>query len=582
MAVGFRTRIFAASLAVAAAALALATVIIAWELRREERAFIEQRLRDQTRLIAELLSSGATTGADLEGEADRLAELLQARVTLIAADGRVAGDSTLDGADLAAMENHSTRPEVQQARTGEVAVVERYSTTVDADLLYAAVRATHPEIAYVRVALPLTAVAEQVRRVGVNALLAFALAAPVAVALAWLSSWLLSRRLEEIAAVARRYNTGDLAKPAYDFGDDELGTVARVLDASVQELARRLEELSRDRARMEAILSGMVEGVLVLDREGRVQSVNRAAQAMLHVDEAAIGRPYLETIRHPDISAQLTTALAGGQAEPRELPLARDGRRTFMARAAPVGGASGGAVLVLHDITDLRRADQIRRDFVANVSHELRTPLTAIRGYVEALADAHDGAESAETRGFVEVIARQTARMERLVADLLRLARLDARQETIDVAPCDVGQICAAVRTDLAPAIDARRQRVTISVDDAARTVPADAAKLHDIVRNLVENAVNYSPEAAEIHLEAARRNGAVDIVVSDSGPGIPPSDLTRVFERFYRVDRSRARPGGTGLGLAIVRHLVELHGGRVRAENRPEGGARFTVTLPG
>jgi two-component system phosphate regulon sensor histidine kinase PhoR len=580
MAVSFRTRIFAASVTVAAAALALATVIIAWELRREERALIEQRLRDQTRLIAELLSqSGPPAAADLDAEADRLAALLDARITFIAPDGRVVGDSTADGPDLAALENHINRPEVQQAGTDTVAVVERYSTTVETDLLYAAVRSTHPEIAYLRVALPLTAVADQVRRVGLNALLAFGLAAPVAVALAWLSSWLLSRRLQAIAAVARQYRDGDRRKSAYDFADDELGTVARVLDASVQELGHRLDELSRDRARMEAILSGMVEGVLVLDREGRVQSVNRAAQAMLRVDDSALGRLYLEAIRHPDISAQLATALSGSQAEPSELPLGRDGTRTFIARAAPVGGASGGAVLVLHDITDLRRADQIRRDFVANVSHELRTPLTAIRGYVEAIADLPPDPD--ETRRFVDVIARHTARMERLVTDLLRLARLDARQEPLEMAPCDIGQIFNAVQTDLAPTIERRGQRVTINVADDARTIRADAVKLHDVVRNLVENAVNYSPEAADIRLEATRHNGLVDIVVADSGPGIPPADLTRVFERFYRVDKARARPGGTGLGLAIVRHLVELHGGRVRAENRAEGGARFTVTLP-
>jgi len=578
MSVSFRTRIFAASLAVAAAALAFATVIIAWELRREERALIEQRLRDQTRLVAELLSQRTAAGADLDGEADRLAELLDARLTFVAPDGRVVGDSTADGADLAALGNHRDRPEVQRAGTDAVAIVERYSTTVDADLVYAALRIAHPDIAYVRVALPLTAVADQVRRVGFDALVAFGLAAPVAIALAGLASWLLGRRLRSVAAAASRYRAGDLRQATHDYGDDEVGTVARALDASVEELGRRLEELSRDRARMEAILSGMVEGVLVLDRSGRVQLINRAAQTMLRVDAAAVGRSYLGAIRHPDISAQLADALAGGQAEPRELPLGRDAARTFMARAAPVGGPSGGAVLVLHDITELRRADQIRRDFVANVSHELRTPLTAIRGYIEALID--EPPDLAGTRRFLEVIARHSARMERLVTDLLRLARLDAGQETLEIAPCDVGQTFSAVQADLSPAIETRRQQVAVCVHDRARTALADPVKLHDIVRNLVENAVNYSPEGSDIRLESIRRDGAVEIVVSDSGPGIPPADLARVFERFYRVDKARARPGGTGLGLAIVRHLVELHGGSVRAENRPEGGARFTVTL--
>jgi two-component system phosphate regulon sensor histidine kinase PhoR len=580
--VGFRTKVFVAAIGVAAAALALVTAILAWELRSEERSAIEQRLRDQAMLVAELLGRNPSlSDTAIDDEADRIANAIDGRVTLIRSDGIVVGDSSVDGAELAALENHLDRPEVQAAREGRVGVVERYSTTTRTDLLYAAVSANHPEIAYVRVALPLTAVAEQVRRVAGNALLAFALAAPLAVLLAWLSSALLSRRVRAIAGVAKRYSAGDLTRPGHDYGTDELGTVARVLDASVHDLGRRLEELARDRARTEAILTGMVEGVLVLDRQGRVQLVNRAAQEMLGVDAGAVGRRYLEVIRHPDISAQLTAALQGRDAEPHELPLGRDSARVFVARARPVSTAGGsGAILVLHDITDLRRADQIRRDFVANVSHELRTPLTAIRGYVEALLDGPD--DPSQERNFLEIVARHSARMDRLVNDLLRLARLDARQELLDIAPCAVEQIFSSVVNDLGPAIDAKQQRVTVVVSPEAATISADPAKLHDIVRNLVENAVNYSPERAEIRVEASLRDGQVAITVSDTGPGIPPADLGRVFERFYRVDKARSRPGGMGLGLAIVRHLVELHGGRATAENRPEGGARFTVTLPG
>jgi signal transduction histidine kinase len=238
---------------------------------------------------------------------------------------------------------------------------------------------------------------------------------------------------------------------------------------------------------------------------------------------------------------------------------------------------------VLHDITDLRRADQIRRDFVANVSHELRTPLTAIRGYVEALLDeGADGAADVEsTHKFLEIIARHTTRMERLVKDLLRLARLDARQEALEMARCDVRQIFSGVVADLSPTIEAKRQHVSIDVPPEAMQVDGDPAKLHDIVRNLVENAVNYSPEGADVTLAASRVNGQYTITVADSGPGIPQEDLGRVFERFYRVDKSRARPGGTGLGLAIVKHLVELHGGEARAENAATGGAVFSIVLP-
>jgi len=579
---GFRAKIFLASLGVAAAALALLTLIVAYERRQDERSSIEMRLVSQAQLIAELLSRNPTiaTDQDIDDEADRLADLMAARVTLIAADGKVLGDSDLEGQALADVENHLQRPEVQEARAHGVGVGARYSTTVRIEMLYAAVTARHPRVQYVRVALPLTTVAEQIRRVGTQAVLAFTLAIPFAFALAWLASALLSRRVRAIAAVAHRYSEGDLTRPSYDYGPDELGEVARVLDASVQELGRRLDELTRDRARLDAILSGMVEGVLVLDGHGRIQLANRAARSMLRMDDSSIGRPYVEVIRHPEIAEQLGTALRGGDVDSRELALTRDPGRTFVARAAAVArGGGGGAVLVLHDITDLRRADQIRRDFVANVSHELRTPLTAIRGYVEALLDDRSDAE--DNRRFLEVIARHSSRMERLVSDLLRLARLDARQEALDLAPCDLQQLFNTVVGDVAQTAEAKRQRISTAVEPDACRITADPAKLHDVLRNLVENAVHYSPEAATIRLEATHHNGAVRISVSDSGPGIPPDDLSRVFERFYRVDKSRSRPGGTGLGLAIVKHLVELHGGEASAENRPEGGARFVIMLP-
>jgi signal transduction histidine kinase len=235
---------------------------------------------------------------------------------------------------------------------------------------------------------------------------------------------------------------------------------------------------------------------------------------------------------------------------------------------------------VLHDITDLRRADQIRRDFVANVSHELRTPLTAIRGYVEALVEGD--ADADERQRFLGIVARHTQRMERLVRDLLRLARLDAGQERLELVACDTRTLADSVVADLTPSAAARSQQLRVTIAPDALTVRADPAKLHDALRNLVVNAISYAPEQTTIAITSERAGDRVAISVSDEGPGIPDEDLGRVFERFYRVDKSRARdPGGTGLGLAIVKHLVELHGGTVQVANRPEGGAVFTMVLP-
>jgi two-component system phosphate regulon sensor histidine kinase PhoR len=377
--------------------------------------------------------------------------------------------------------------------------------------------------------------------------------------------------------VARRYGDGDLTRPPAGFGDDELGDVARALDGAAQQLGRRLSELAHDRRHLGAILAGMVEGVFVLDRQGRLLMAN---DAMLKLDEGAVGRRYQEWMRQPELFAQVAQALAGESPGGVEFVLARDPSRTCVARAAPGGEPEGGAILVLHDISDLRRADRVRRDFVANVSHELRTPLTAIRGYVEALLD--DPPAPDESRRFLEIIARHTSRMERLVKDLLRLARLDAGQETPELVDCDLGSVLQGVLHELAGPIEQRRSHVDVVIRPEARTIVSDPSKLHDVLRNLVENAVNYAPEGGAVVVEAIREPSAVLLRVLDNGPGIPEADRSRVFERFYRVDKSRARaPGGTGIGLAIVKHLVELLGGTVTAGSRPEGGAVFTVRLP-
>ena len=289
----------------------------------------------------------------------------------------------------------------------------------------------------------------------------------------------------------------------------------------------------------------------------------------------------MELIRHPDIAGQLSHALDGDMPPGVEFSLNNEPGQVFVARAAPVVTAGErGAVLVLHDITDLRRADRIRRDFVANVSHELRTPLTAIRGYVEALIDAPPDPEDAPR--FLEIVARHARRMETLVKDLLRLARLDAGQETIDRAVCSVEQVFAGVVGELGPTLRAREQQVQVSIAPDATTVIGEPAKLHDVLRNLVENASNYSPERSPIRLEAEVVGDVVELRVCDEGPGVPEAEQQRIFERFYRVDKARSREtGGTGLGLSIVKHLVELHRGEVFVANRRPRGAAFTVRLP-
>ena len=581
----FQTKLFLAGLSAAFLTLLVAGLLFAATMQRQTNRRVEQTLRTEAQLAGALLARGgaATDRGDrraLADEASRLGTLLTARVTFIANDGTVLGDSAEPFEALASIDNHATRPEVLQARAEGTGVARRASTTVGEEMLYVALKVEHPYVAFVRVALPLANVEEQLSDVVTPSLTALGLALLGGALIAGILAGRMGQRVRAIAWVAERYRQGDLTPPRMDYGDDELGVVARALDDSVHELGTRIEDLERDRGRMAAILAGMVEGVIVIDKAGRIQLANAAAHEMLKLDAEPLGEHYRETIRQTSVVELVTAALAGRMPPAVEFVPPRDPSRTIIVRAAPVtSGWAHGVVLVLHDITELKKTDKMRRDFVANVSHELRTPLTAIRGYAEALADGDTSDE--ETERFLEIIMRHTRRMERLVQDLLRLARLDAGQEPLDPTACDLRTFVPSVVADLESALEARDQHFALELDEDATSVFADQAKLHDVLRNLVANASAYAPEGSTITVRSSREQGRIAIDVLDEGPGIPDNDRSRVFERFYRVDKSRARdPGGTGLGLAIVKHLVEAHGGKVSVQNRPEGGAQFRVEL--
>jgi two-component system phosphate regulon sensor histidine kinase PhoR len=363
---------------------------------------------------------------------------------------------------------------------------------------------------------------------------------------------------------------------------DELGELARLLNRSADQLQERLTEIARDRARTDAILSAMEDGVLAVDFKGRVLLANQALREHLGLQEA-VGRHYLEVVRQREVGALIEEILRDGDRREAEVDMLR-GRRAFAVTGVPFPGPEGeppGGVLTFHDVTERHRVERLRRDFVANASHELRTPLTSIRGFVEALEDgAMDDRPTAQR--FLEKIRVHADRMAALVSDLLELSRLESgeRAEAWEmVSPAEVAEDVTASFVELA-----ERKGVALRRSDAgAPLVRSDAERLRRIVENLVENAVKYTPAGGHVEVTTGPApEGAAQVVIADDGPGMAAEHLPRIFERFYRVDKARSRElGGTGLGLSIVKHLADAVGAVVAVESEPGRGARFIVTVP-
>jgi two-component system phosphate regulon sensor histidine kinase PhoR len=432
-----------------------------------------------------------------------------------------------------------------------------------------------------RAALALAALAAPVVWVAVHLLPPHAAAAASVAALvaaAWALGWGVDRRLAEVLGVLRRLAAGDYAARVPEME----GGLSAELNALAESVGAALAGLTRDKAQLEAVLDQMTEAVVAVDAEGRVLVVNPALSRLLGVDEsAARGRPYLESLRHAGISELLATVLRERKPVAQEIRVGRE-ELAFDAHAAPLseGGRPAGAILVLHDITRLRRLEQVRRDFVANVGHELRTPLVSIKGFAETLREgALDDREHAPE--FVRTIEEHADRLSKLVDDLLDLTAIESGHRAPRFETVDVPALCGEVARELAPQADARRVTVETRSSGGVPPARADRDQLRQILVNLADNAIKYNEEGGRVELSVEPWEGGLRVTVRDTGPGIPDGDLPRVFERFYRVDKARAREaGGTGLGLSIVKHLVEAHGGKVSVESRQPGGSSFRFTL--
>jgi len=556
-------------------------------LQRSIVASLTEHMLSQTRLAALMLSRDVSSlQSDGPPLAAKLGEALTARVTIISADGRVVGDSEVKPAGLKELENHINRPEVQDALKSGIGKAVRYSATVKHEMLYtAAAFGNNGQVAgFVRLALPLSSV--QTLRSGLHKTLGTALLVSFLLTLifSYILSRLTSRPLQQVASIAAEIGRGNFNRRLPAEWHDELGDLAGIMNEMAARLDEQLSSLTAERNRLDAILSGMGEGLMVTDREGRITLVNPAFCGLFRVYDGLIGRPLSHISRHPALLESYNQVSQNKLELQNEMIVQTPEERFLSAHWVPLLNKTGmeGVVAVFHDVTDLKRLESIRRDFVANVSHELRTPVTVIKGYAETLLDdliAQDPVKAAE---FVKIILSHSERLTSLLNDLLSLSEMESPAFSFQMNLISIEGTIRKVCNLLQARADDKK--ISIKTSDLLLLPPvmADQGRLEQVLVNLLDNAVKYSSEGGTVQIQAAEEDDFLRISIRDAGPGIPAASIPRLFERFYRVDSGRSRKeGGTGLGLAIVKHIVQLHGGTVLVENHVDGpGATFSFTL--
>jgi two-component system phosphate regulon sensor histidine kinase PhoR len=542
---------------------------LGWVLPPYLRQRIENDLERETLLARAALA--AVPPDQLNAISHRLHEETGLRVTIITSDGRVIAESDKKPEELANIENHLNRPEVQDALRTGVGHARRHSDTIGVDLAYCAV--TAPQ-GFVRLALPLHEIAattSHVRRtVAIASLVVGLLAIPV-------SYWLTRRVARPISAmrkVATEVARGDFSHRAPVHLSGELGELAGALNEMSSQLESRLRELSEEKGGLAAILAGMTEGVLVTDAAGKIRLINGAVREQLQLTDDAIGKTPLEALRNIELEQLIAAPSA------RELTFLTPAERIFAVNAAALRNKTG-TVVVFHDITRLKQLENVRKEFVANVSHELRTPLSIIKGYIETLLDERPP-DPATARQFLETIERHSQRLELLVEDLLNISALESQRAQLDFAPVALRDVASAIVEELTPQAREKKMTVVMEIPDALPPARADRERLRQVFVNLLDNALKYTPAGGRVTITAQPSGAEIQCCISDNGPGIAAEHLPRIFERFYRVDKARSREvGGTGLGLSIVKHIVQAHGGRVWAESETGRGSHFHFTLP-
>lgn len=521
--------------------------------------------------------------------ADSLCKLLgrssQTRITIMLPSGDVVADSD---DDPAGMQNHSDRPEFQEAMRGRAGRSVRFSATLRQNMMYVAVplETDRGVSAVVRTSVALRSIDGALSRNYHGMALGVLILAMAAAAVSYALSRRMTKPLEELTRGAERFAEGDFRSPLPVADSEETAGLAGALNTMAARLDERLATLIRQRNELEAVLASMVESVLAVDTNERVISLNHATEELFGIEASnANGRPLQEVVRNPELQRLVASTLSSDRAVEGEINVYGDEERTLQAEGTVLRDAAGekiGALLVLYDVTALRRLERVRRDFVANVTHELRTPITTIKGFVETLLSGAIENEQ-DARRFLDIIAKHTERLDSIIEDLLALSRFEQDVEKAEIV-LENRRVADVIQSAVETCRPMARSRSIELRSGGDRDVECrmNARLLEQAVVNLVDNAIKYSDPGGSVDVAVARAGNEIVISVEDRGCGIETRHLPRLFERFYRTDRARSRElGGTGLGLAIVKHIALVHGGRVGVESELGRGSVFSIYLP-
>ena len=567
-------------------------VIIAQRIAQDTRQSTQDTLYAQAIFLREAAATALTDSVEpaLRTHLQQLGSATHTRLTIIRQDGAVVVDSEFPSRQSTAkLGNQAEQPEIAAARSGSPGVATRLNPRLEQPMMYLALPIQQGDnlIGYVRTAMPLTAVTTRVARFQTLLFIAASGAALVGLALSAFFAQRFTQPLTIMTEVATSLAGYASSSAASTRAKDELDTFTEAFNRMAQRLRERMQTVIKDRNQLLAVLSGMVEGVIAVDQDECVVHMNQAAGMILNTPpNASIGKPLWEVTRIRAVTETISSTIRDAEEITCEARIVTPpGDRRLKLNAAPLRDGQGllaGAVMVLHDVTEIRRLENVRRDFVANVSHELKTPITTIKGFVETLRDgAIDEPEQADR--FLATVSRNADRLHAIIEDLLSLSRLEQSEETAELVRSEamLNTVFRSAIQDCSAKAMSRQVTLSAACDDTL-SVSINAPLIEQAIVNLLDNAINYSKPGSTVWLDAQCQAEDVTIQVRDEGIGIPQEDLPRLFERFYRVDKARSREhGGTGLGLAIVKHIAQAHGGQVSVTSTVGQGSVFRVHLP-